>query len=134
MLTSRVGDDGARDGLAIERDALHTLLGAVGMDGDLVFCLAELAVDGIVGGRLGQTGINADTIVVGLDAEDELRDGVPHPGGGTREPRVLALARLIGAIDYTQSGVVLRYSPSGELLDSFKVGINPGNFCWREAK
>lgn len=35
------------------------------------------------------------------------------------------------AIDYVQSGVVLRYSPQGELLDTFNVGINPGNFCWR---
>lgn len=35
------------------------------------------------------------------------------------------------AIDYVQSGVVLRYSPEGELIDTFTVGINPGNFCWR---
>lgn len=35
------------------------------------------------------------------------------------------------AIDYVQSGVVLRYSPEGELLDTFNVGINPGSFCWR---
>lgn len=37
------------------------------------------------------------------------------------------------AIDYTQNGVVLRYAPDGTLLDTFGVGINPGNFCWREA-
>jgi hypothetical protein len=35
------------------------------------------------------------------------------------------------AIDYVQSGVVFRYSPEGELTDTFNVGINPGNFCWR---
>ena len=35
------------------------------------------------------------------------------------------------AVDYVQSGVVLRYSPDGVLLDTFNVGINPGNFCWR---
>jgi DNA-binding beta-propeller fold protein YncE len=35
------------------------------------------------------------------------------------------------AIDFVQSGVVLRYSPEGELIDTFNVGINPGNFCWR---
>lgn len=35
------------------------------------------------------------------------------------------------AIDYVQSGIVLRYSPQGELLDTFNVGINPGNFCWK---
>ena len=37
------------------------------------------------------------------------------------------------AIDYTQNGVVMRYSADGDLLDTFSVGINPGNFCWREA-
>ena len=37
------------------------------------------------------------------------------------------------AIDYTQNGVVMRYAPNGTLLDTFSVGVNPGNFCWREA-
>ena len=35
------------------------------------------------------------------------------------------------AVDYVQSGTVLRYSQDGELLDTFNVGINPGSFCWR---
>ena len=35
------------------------------------------------------------------------------------------------AIDYVQPGVILRYSPQGELLDEFKAGIIPGAFCWR---
>jgi len=35
------------------------------------------------------------------------------------------------AIDYMQAGVILRYSPQGELLDEFRVGIIPGAFCWR---
>lgn len=34
------------------------------------------------------------------------------------------------AIDYSQNGVVYRYSPDGKLLDQFTVGINPGGFCW----
>lgn len=38
------------------------------------------------------------------------------------------------AIDYSQRGVVYRYSPDGRLLDSFGVGVNPGNFCWRAAQ
>ncbi len=38
------------------------------------------------------------------------------------------------AIDYTQNGVVMRYSAKGELLDTFSAGINPGNFCWRAAQ
>lgn len=38
------------------------------------------------------------------------------------------------AIDYTQNGVVMRYGPEGNLLDTFGAGINPGNFCWRAAQ
>ncbi len=34
------------------------------------------------------------------------------------------------AIDYVQPGRVSRFSPEGELLDSFTVGITPGAFCW----
>lgn len=34
------------------------------------------------------------------------------------------------AIDYSQNGVVYRYSPEGKLLDQFNAGINPGGFCW----
>ena len=35
------------------------------------------------------------------------------------------------AIDYVQNGVIMRYSPEGELIDRFNVGICPGAFCWR---
>jgi DNA-binding beta-propeller fold protein YncE len=35
------------------------------------------------------------------------------------------------AIDYTQDAVVYRYSPAGKLLDSFKTGINPSDFCFQ---
>lgn len=35
------------------------------------------------------------------------------------------------ALDYQQPGVVYRYSASGNLLDSFKVGIIPGRFCFK---
>lgn len=38
------------------------------------------------------------------------------------------------AVDYTSNGVVRRYSASGDIIDTFRVGINPGNFCWREAQ
>lgn len=35
------------------------------------------------------------------------------------------------AIDYTQNGVVYRYTHNGNLIDSFKVGINPSDFLFR---
>ncbi|MCD8164834.1 MAG: YncE family protein [Bacteroides sp.] len=35
------------------------------------------------------------------------------------------------AIDYSQPGIVYRYSPQGTPLDSIRVGITPGSFCFR---
>lgn len=35
------------------------------------------------------------------------------------------------AIDYSQQGMIYRFSPDGELLDEFYVGVTPGAFCWK---
>lgn len=35
------------------------------------------------------------------------------------------------AVDYAQSGVIYRYSSSGHLLDTFRVGINPNGFAFK---
>jgi DNA-binding beta-propeller fold protein YncE len=35
------------------------------------------------------------------------------------------------ALDYQQSGIISRFSPSGTLLDTFKAGIIPGRFCFK---
>lgn len=35
------------------------------------------------------------------------------------------------AIDYSQQGMVYRFSCSGDLLDEFYVGVTPGAFCWK---
>ena len=43
-----------------------------------------------------QAGVDDQRVVVGLDAEDELRDRVPVPRGGAGEPAVLAFAGLDG--------------------------------------
>lgn len=34
------------------------------------------------------------------------------------------------AIDYTQQGIIYRYSADGELIDKFYAGVTPGSFCW----
>lgn len=36
------------------------------------------------------------------------------------------------AIDYLQNGILYRYLPSGIAIDSCKVGIIPGNFCFKD--
>lgn len=36
------------------------------------------------------------------------------------------------AVDYTQQGVVARFTPQGEELDHFTVGICPGTFAWNK--
>ena len=54
-----------------------------------------------------------------------------EPANGLTINPVNSEVYIADAIDYVQNGVVLRYSPDGELLDEFYVGIIPGAFCWR---
>lgn len=35
------------------------------------------------------------------------------------------------AIDYQQQGIIYRYTPQGQMVDEFYVGITPGAFCWK---
>jgi Domain of unknown function (DUF5074) len=34
-------------------------------------------------------------------------------------------------LDYLQNGLLYRFTPRGELIDSMRVGINPGAFCFK---
>lgn len=36
------------------------------------------------------------------------------------------------AIDFSQSGLIMRYTQSGELIDSFKAGVNPADFVFKK--
>lgn len=35
------------------------------------------------------------------------------------------------AIDYSQQGMIYRFSSTGDLMDQFYVGVTPGAFCWK---
>ena len=35
------------------------------------------------------------------------------------------------AIDYVQHGVVYRFTPQGRAIDTLRVGIVPGSFCFK---
>lgn len=79
--------------------------------------------------------INKDIWRLPVDAERlPLRPFVESKGtifyGLTVDP-VRSEVYVADAIDYVQQGVVTRYSPKGELIDEFKVGITPGSFCWK---
>lgn len=62
---------------------------------------------------------------------------LPHIRGGHRtyynagiDPRTGEIY-LADAIDYAQNGMVYRFTPGGIPADSFRVGINPGDFLFR---
>ncbi len=79
--------------------------------------------------------INDDVWSMPVDAERlPLRPFIRNRGtifyGLTVDPATSEVY-VADAVDYVQPGVVLRYSPEGELLDEFKVGITPGAFCWK---
>lgn len=39
---------------------------------------------------------------------------------------------LADAIDYSQQGMIYRFTKDGELISNFYVGVTPGFFCWKE--
>ena len=74
--------------------------------------------------------------IVAYDVNDETYSSLPiinNPDALFYEIAVDPVTSEIyvaDAIDYVQPGVVLRYSPMGEPIDTFRVGIIPGFFLF----
>lgn len=85
--------------------------------------------------------INADIYRHPVLSEEEpelfLTDPAPdsHPGGyyGLGVDPVTSEVYIADAIDHVQRGMVYRFRPDGLPLDTFRVGINPGAFCFVNA-
>lgn len=102
---------------------------------ELLFALgdtpSEIRIDGD-GGTLYF--INGGVWRMSVDA-DRLPDEPFIPGSGTIyyglgvDPETSEVY-VADAVDYMQSSVVMRYSPAGELIDSFRAGVAPGDFCF----
>ena len=60
-------------------------------------------------------------------------DGATVSGGyyGLDVDPVSSEIYVADAIDYVQRGMVFRFSPDGSPVDSFRVGIAPGAFCFK---
>lgn len=79
--------------------------------------------------------INNDVWCMAVDADRvpvrpfiEYKDTIYY--GLTVDP-VNGDVYVADAVDYQQQGIVYRYTPEGELVHSFYVGITPGAFCWK---
>ena len=89
----------AFDEVAIDQQHDHAFADTVGiLYSNLIFRAAETAGDGISLPVLGNAGIDHEAIVVGLDAEDVVRDRCPVPGRRTGEPGVFGLSMVCGGM------------------------------------
>ena len=85
VLAFQARNDGAIDDLSIYGNLLYAFLPSFWvLHYDVVFATTELAGYLVFMGGAWQTWVDVQSLVIRFDAEDELRHGVPHPGGCTR--------------------------------------------------
>src|SRR5690606_36745351 len=89
------GHEVARYGRAVDREQAQPLVHAFGIAvADLERGAAELARHAVLPPVRRDAGVDAQPVVVGLDAEDVLGDRVEVPGRRAGQPRVFAFSRL----------------------------------------
>lgn len=87
MLATVSLDNRTLDGLAIDHNATDATLATLGiLHRDVELGVTEHTLDMILLHGLGDTGVYLDAVVGRLDTENELGNGVPVPGGSTRQP------------------------------------------------
>ena len=59
------------------------------------------------------------------------KDGKKHKLYGLNVNPVNSEIYVADAVDYSQAGMVYRYSAQGVLIDKFRVGINPNSFSFK---
>lgn len=92
-------DDIAFEDLAIDGYTTDALLTSVGVfDSDVELDATKYSLHLVFLEVGGDTRVDLDTVISWLDAEDELCDGVPVPGCGASEPRVLAFSGFGGIL------------------------------------
>jgi DNA-binding beta-propeller fold protein YncE len=80
-------------------------------------------------------GVYRQAIVAG--SEPELLIASPYPAdqqGGfyaLEADPVSSELYVADAIDFIQGGMIYRFTPEGEAVDTFQVGIGPGGFCFK---
>ncbi len=85
----------------------------------------------------GDTLYYIDTDLYKMAVTNDNLPGSPFIGSGNRmfysigiDPRTNEIY-IADVIDWSQNGEILRFSQSGILIDSFKVGVNPADFLFR---
>ncbi|MDE6018377.1 MAG: glutaminyl-peptide cyclotransferase [Muribaculaceae bacterium] len=78
-----------------------------------------------INGDVWKMNVNADA----LPTESLIKSNGTYYYGLTVAPQS-GEVYLADAIDYTQNGIIYRYSTEGNLIGQFPAGVIPGGFCW----